>query len=214
MSVDNVDKFQLPVPSEEQEQLGPVLWTADHKCVIVNELPCICGAARPFLAPVLAAIDTRSRKHLVETITFPDIIGDSIVVRTTAIDDIVWAQREGKIGLSRMVRGRLPEPTRDYTVVLGERTEVPGTYVLLAAWFGPAGEIEPCDFVKLYRRKRNSDNRQMEMLRARRFWQHHAFCLDFTRHNAATITRRRPWQWGLPPDPFQVVSFRTQKRML
>jgi len=95
------------------------------------------------LAEALAKIDTRGRGFLVETVDFGRPIGEATRVQTGEGDEILFAQRLGRAGLSRFVKNRKAEPTSEVTVILkkGDRED----YILITAWVGTQAEPEPWD---------------------------------------------------------------------
>lgn len=68
-------------------------------------------------------------------------IGTSSCVPTGPDDEVVFAQREGRDGLTRFVKNREPRPCSSLTVVL--RREDGGYFTLLTAFVGDRSELEP-----------------------------------------------------------------------
>lgn len=112
------------------------------------------------MAEVLGRIHSLGRTQINEEVAFPMNVGKDYCVATTRHDEIVFAQRIGKNGVSRFVKGREPENTSYVTVRL--KLNPPRNYVLVLAYFGKmrAPEIweEPASF-----------------LYSRRFWMSHAY---------------------------------------
>lgn len=102
--------------------------------------------AQPELAAVLtealSRIDPNGRAFLVAEAQMGHVVGNTSMVKTTANDDIVFAQRPNRKGLTRFARGRDGEPTESVTVVLQERE---GAYDLISAWVGRPAAPEPWD---------------------------------------------------------------------
>ncbi len=77
------------------------------------------------------------------------VVGVSTRVRTGTDEEegnnIYYAQRPGRGGPSRFVRGRRPEPTRHVSVVLLRDRHDPRAYVLLTAYLGTLIGPEPWD---------------------------------------------------------------------
>ena len=114
--------------------------------VVVDRL---CSHLHPGVAPllpkVLARIDSKGgRLLLVEEVDFGRPIGESSCVPTGPEDEIVYARRRGRFGISRFVKNRQPEPCSAVTVVL-KRDFVSGVYVILTAYIGYTAPPEPWD---------------------------------------------------------------------
>lgn len=69
------------------------------------------------------------------------VIGESSLVPTGPDDEIVFAQRPNRDGLTRFVKNRTPRACSNLTVVL--RREEAGYYTLLTAFVGDRSELEP-----------------------------------------------------------------------
>lgn len=96
-----------------------------------------------YLPLALQSIDTENRPFIVETVDFNKVIGESECVETKPGDEIIYAQRPGRAGLSRFVRGE-KAPTSKLTVVL---KKVEDGYITLTAYVGEKSEPEPWDKV-------------------------------------------------------------------
>lgn len=96
----------------------------------------------PFLSEALARIESGGREKIVEEIDFGKPVGESYCVATTDDDEIVYAQREGRAGLSRFVKSRRPEPCSAVTVVL-KKDEC--GYEIRTAFIGHLAPPEPWD---------------------------------------------------------------------
>jgi len=101
----------------------------------------------PLLPDALARVEGRERQFLVEEVDFGRIVGQSTCVATGPGDEIVFAQRPGRWGLTRFIKNRQPEPTTSVVVILktaaGKGHE--GKYVLVTAFLGRKAEPEPWD---------------------------------------------------------------------
>lgn len=100
------------------------------------------GVAR-LLPDVLAHIESAGRKFLVEEVVFEHQIGETICVSTGPGDQIVFALRPGRRGLSRFVVNRKPEPCSSIVVIL--KAGDCGEYILITAFIGQRAEPEPWD---------------------------------------------------------------------
>lgn len=126
----------------------------------------------------LARIDISGKQFSVEVVEFDRIIGETICVRTGLQDEIVYAQRPCRAGLSRFVRNRQAEPCSTLVVILKKALEE-GTYVLISAFFGTRPEPEPWD--------RNATERSVE------FWSSHALVWGSEPVVPGTETDQSPW---------------------
>jgi hypothetical protein len=148
--------MDVPIITKDGRRMTlPVIgWTADRKSVISSNSASISGDAMRLLPDALRRIDTENHNFVAEELDFPTEIGVSYVVETGPGDDIVFAQRPGVAQLSRMVRGRKPEPCRHLTVKMLKRSEAPRSYRVFFAHVCRMCEMEPGDLHKL--RDRNS----------------------------------------------------------
>ena len=108
------------------------------------------------------------RNFIEEEISFPDEIGVSHCVETTGRDQIIFAQRKGRKGLTRFVKDRAPEPTNSVFVVLKKDSK--HRYVLITGFVGARPEPEPWD-EKAFA---HSKNPQEAKSRSIEFWKRHA----------------------------------------
>lgn len=90
----------------------------------------------------LERIDPDGRAFLVETVDFNEVIGESRCVQTGPEDEIVFAQRVGRFGLSRFVVNKDPVPTSELTVILRKSD---AGYEVITTFIGPKAEKEPWD---------------------------------------------------------------------
>ena len=93
----------------------------------------------------LAHIDARGRKFLVEEVDFGRLIGETVCVATNDADEIVYAQRLRRAGLSRFVKNRVAAPCAAVVVILKRDDLDMSTYVLISAFVGHKSEPEPWD---------------------------------------------------------------------
>jgi hypothetical protein len=91
----------------------------------------------------IARISSDDQPHIEREVVFDDDIGVSRCIATHVADDIVYAQREGRLGLTRFVRGREPEKCKNVCVVL--RRSTPQKYVLIDGFVGCKPEPELFD---------------------------------------------------------------------
>jgi len=138
----------------------------------------------PHLPAALARISSQGRDFLVESVDFGRPIGETICVPTGPRDEIVYAVRSGRRGLTRFVKNRAPLPTSAVRVVL-KRDDAGGYFVLLTAFLGPPAPPEPWD--------RNTIRTRDELARAVAFWNTHALVWGYEPSIAGTETKRCPW---------------------
>lgn len=129
------------------------------------------------LEEALQKVEARGRGFFVETIDFGRVVGNATRVETHEGDEIIFAQRRGRPGLTRFVKNRKSELSSSVTVILkrGDR----GDYVLITAWIGTQAEPEPWD--------RNTTERSVV------FWNTHALLWGSEEIIAGTETKKCPW---------------------
>lgn len=95
-----------------------------------------------YLSQALSRIEPVGKDFIIESIDFGEIIGGSNCVETTDKDEIVFAQRPKRQGLTRFVKHREKEPTSELTIIL---KKVIDGYEVVTAFMGPRAEPEPWD---------------------------------------------------------------------
>lgn len=98
------------------------------------------------LAEALALVDCKGRKSVYTTLDLGRTVGESICVETSRDgggDEIVYAQRPNRRGLTRFVKNRAPVPTSRVTVSV--KRGCGGSYTLMTAFVGPGTPAEPWD---------------------------------------------------------------------
>ncbi len=131
------------------------------------------------LPEALGKIESKGRKFLVEEVDLDRIIGETICVATGLGDQIVFAQRPKRFGLSRFVKNRQAEPCSTVVVILKTADEQPGTYVLVTAFIGGKPEPELWD--------KNATPK------SRKFWTSHALVWGKEEIIPGTETSVCPW---------------------
>ncbi len=131
----------------------------------------------PCLAEALSMMSSDSREVVIAELDMGRVVGENIRVATTSADEIVYAQRPNRRGLTRFVKNRKPEPC-SRVVVLVKRT-TGGAYVLLTAFIGTRCPAEPWD--------RNADKTSAT------FWNENALIWDAEEVISGTETTRCPW---------------------
>jgi hypothetical protein len=133
----------------------------------------------PLLPEALAKINSQGRIFLVEEVDFGRPIGETVCVVTGRDDQIVYAQRPKRFGLTRFVKNRGPEPTSSVVVILKTADGEAGAYVIVTAFLGHRPEPEPWD--------RNAT------ANSRAFWASHALIWGCEPTIPGTETAECPW---------------------
>ena len=124
------------------------------------------------LPDALALMESSGRKYIVEEVVFDRPIGETICVATGPGDEIVFAKRPKRFGLTRFVKNCAPEPCSSVVVILktadGEADI--GKYVLVTAFIGKRPEPEPWD-LKNFAQQENPAEAERK---AQEFWSSHA----------------------------------------
>lgn len=95
-----------------------------------------------YLHIALEKIVSKGRDFIIETVKFEDEIGQTICVEASSSDEIVYAQRPGRMGLTRFVKNREAVNTSEISMVL---KKVPDGWIIITAFFGSKPEKEPWD---------------------------------------------------------------------
>ena len=129
------------------------------------------------LGEALSRIHSEGRGSIVEEVDFGRVVGESICVETRKGDEIVFARRPRRAGLTRFVKNRQAEPTSRVSVVLFRLPN--GNYELITAYVGALAEPEPWD-----------DDATQKSLE---FWLWHALCWGYEETVGGTETKICPW---------------------
>ena len=97
----------------------------------------------PLLGEALAQIHSGQREDIVEETDLGRNVGDNIRVATSDNDEVVYAQRPNRQGLTRFVKNRKPEPCSTVTIILKRSPD--SNYVLVTAYIGTRAPAEPWD---------------------------------------------------------------------
>ena len=130
------------------------------------------------LPAALGKVKTKGRQFLVEEVVFDHVIGETVCVPTGSGDQIVYAKRPKRYGLTRFVVGKKPIPCQTAVVILKRREENDG-YVLITAFIGSKPEPEPWD--------RNATEKSVK------FWNSHALVWGSEPIIPGTKTEVCPW---------------------
>lgn len=130
------------------------------------------------LEEALSRIQSSGRNFFVEEVDFGRPIGETICVRTGSSDEIVFAKRPRRYGLTRFVKNRSPEATNSVVVIVKKADDYDG-FVLITAFFGTKAEPEPWD--------RNATEKSLD------FWSTHAIVWGSEETIPGTETNLCPW---------------------
>ena len=98
----------------------------------------------PLLGEALSRIHSRGRNNIVEEVDLGRVVGETICVETHEGDEIIYAQRPNRFGLTRFVKNRESEPCGAVTICLN-KAEGNGHYILATAYVGHRAPAEPWD---------------------------------------------------------------------
>lgn|GEM_PF-2351283 len=130
------------------------------------------------LPKVFSEIDSQGADLLNLEVNLGQVVGETICVQTYPGDEIIYAQRVGRRGLTKFVKNRIPEPCSVVTVILNKADEG-DFYVLLTAFIGNKAESEPWH-----------ESATEESVR---FWNTHALCWGHEPTIPGTETTVCPW---------------------
>ena len=102
------------------------------------------GQVADVLPEAFERIHAQNRQIIIEEIDLGRIIGKKHCVKTNPGDQIRYARRPNRRGLSRFVVGREPEDCTSAVIIL-KLDDYSDTYVCLSAYIGTYSEPEPWD---------------------------------------------------------------------
>jgi hypothetical protein len=112
------------------------------------------------LPEAFSRIHLSGEQFTLQQVNFDQVVGETVCVVTNDKDEIVFAQRPRRAGLTRFVKNRASEPCRSLCVILKKADDRVNTYVLITAFIGVCPQPEPWD--------RNATEESVE------FWSNHA----------------------------------------
>jgi hypothetical protein len=130
------------------------------------------------LPGALSKVESNGRKFIVEEIQMGRIIGETICVATKPGDQIVYAKRPKRFGLTRFVKNQKPELSSSVVTIL-KKAEEGDFFILITAFIGNIAEPEPWD--------RNATEK------SRDFWETHALVWGYEEIVPGTETIECPW---------------------
>lgn len=136
------------------------------------------ASVMPLLAETLSQISSEGRETFCDEVEFGRTVGETICVHTHMGDNIVFAQRPNRLGLTRFVKDRTAESTSKVTACF-KRTSG-GGYLLMTAFVGGRAPAEPWDT-------------KFADASSREFWSTHALVWGREKTIPGTETNECPW---------------------
>lgn len=133
----------------------------------------------PLLGEALSRIYSAGRDNIVDEVDLSRIVGKTICVETSDGNDIIYAKRPNRQGLTRFVKNRQPEPCTAVTICLN-KAEGNGHYILATAYVGHRAPAEPWDT-------------EWASEQSVPFWNTHALIWGKEAIEPGTETNRCPW---------------------
>ncbi len=97
------------------------------------------------LGEIFLKVDSQNRPFICEEIEMGRIVGLTSCVQTSNEDEIVFAQRPRRNGLTRFVKNRQSVPCSKVVVILKKIDDEEYGYVLITSFVGAMAEVEPWD---------------------------------------------------------------------
>jgi len=161
----------------------PVLGTLASGQKVIGRRNCHLHAGVKELLPEVLSQVSGDDQFVKQAVDLCRIVGLSNCVETTENDQIVFAQRVARSGLSRFALNRECEKTSQVTVVV-QFSPSDRCYVMATAYCGPLAELEPWS-----PRVRKGKDR----LKSYTFWGKHALVWGSEPIIPKTITNKYPW---------------------
>lgn len=139
--------------------------------------------AAPYIKEALQRVHSESRKKFDAVVDFGKPIGISSLVMTTDNDNIVFAQRVNRKGLSRLVKNRKGKPTSTLLIGLKKAEDEPDAYLVATSFIGLPSKNEPWDTKTEEERKESCA-----------FWNKRAIIYGTEPLVQGTETTKYPWE--------------------
>jgi hypothetical protein len=101
---------------------------------------------KPVLIPLvrksISTIDPKGEVFVEKEVIFPKAIGKCDIVETDSKDEVFFAKRENRLGLSRFVKNKIGEESNTLTIVLTKRPSE-NFFILVTAFIGKITPPEP-----------------------------------------------------------------------
>ncbi len=136
-------------------------------------------SVRALLPETFSRINLSNEQFTLQQVDFDEVVGETVCVTTSGKDEVVFAQRPRRAGLTRFVKNRAPESCSSVCVILKRAEDRPSTYVLVTAFIGVCPEPEPWDW--------NANEKSLE------FWKTHALIWGSEEIIPGTETLVCPW---------------------
>jgi hypothetical protein len=158
----------------------PILGTlGSGQLVIDRPQSHIHESVRAILPETFSKVNLTTEQFVVKQIDFDRVVGETTCVVTSSDDQIVFAQRPKRFGLSRFVKNRAHEPCSSVCVILKRADDRPSAYVLISAFIGVCPQPEPWD--------PRATEKSVE------FWNSHALVWGSEEVISGTETTNSPW---------------------
>lgn len=153
--------------------------TGEKVFEVNNRTSYVQPEVKDLLQELFQKIDSEKRDFICQEVNFERVIGKTICLEISEHDNVVYAQRVGKKGLTRFVKDREPVDSTKAVIILKLHRES-GNYTLITAFVGGLAEPEVWD--------RNATPN------SKPFWENHALLLDGSYEIIPeTETKTCPW---------------------
>ena len=127
------------------------------------------GMTKELFEDALSKVDTEGRESLKEIVEYDHPVGESTCVEVGPEDEIVYAVRKPRRGLSPLVKNREAIPCNSVVIILAKDKDAENMYTLKTSFIGENSPREPWDSGIV------SDEEYVE---AKEFWDKHALLYD------------------------------------
>lgn len=149
------------------------------------------SCVRGVLKEALLRIISGEKQFLQEQIVFEYPVGETSCVVTSSQDEVIYAQRPKRGGLTRFVKNRKAESCNSVVVVLkkGDQGQFHGTYYVLVTAYIGVPVVEPWD-ERSFSQQSNPDLARQQ---SREFWETHALVWGSQEVVLGSETSVCPW---------------------
>ena len=117
--------------------------TKNNMAVVDRYNSHIHGDLMELIKEALSKIEVKG--FTVTSYDFSEVIGECSLVETVLMDEIVYAQRHKRNGLTRFVKNKKPKKSKSLTMVLMPSKEKTDEFILITAFIGKPASVEPWD---------------------------------------------------------------------